>query len=106
MADPTSTTSSSSRNLSLTNTPALCRIPQLNQHGHPLDSLSRTYAAPTALINVAEALELPAQPGTFRYQLEKEREKGGGERKGNEMSNEEKREEFERVKQALKDLGK
>lgn len=86
----------------MTMNPALCRIPQLNQHGHPLDALSRTYAAPTTPINVAEALELPAQPGTFRYQLEKEREKGNWERKGNEMSGEEKMEEFERVKQALK----
>jgi hypothetical protein len=85
----------------MTTPQALCRLPQLNQHGHPLDALSRTYAAPTSPINIAEALQLSAQPGTFRYQLEKERKMESEGRKEKETDEEERKEEFERAKRAL-----
>jgi hypothetical protein len=44
---------------------------------------------------------LPAQPGTFRYQLEK-----GKETEARVISDEAKKEEFERVKKVLKEWGK
>ena len=90
----------STRNPSITVSPPLCRLPQLNQHGHPVDVLSRNYPRPSSSINVEEALNLPAQPGTLRYQLE-----NGKEMQAHEITPEAKKEEFERVKNVLKRWG-
>lgn len=81
-----------------------CRLPQYNQHGNLVDGLYRTFAPPTSEINVEEALMLPPQPKTFRYQLQKMRE-NGGEQSTRVTTEEDKRAEFERVKNALRSWG-
>jgi hypothetical protein len=88
------------RNPSITVSLPLWRLPQLNQHGHPVDVFSRNCPGPSSPINVEEALNLPAQPGTFRYQLE-----NGKEMQAHEITPEAKKEESERVKNALRRWG-
>jgi hypothetical protein len=78
-----------------------CRIPVYNQHGHPGDAMSRTYAKPAEPLNVVEALELPPQPNTFRHQLQQLKE-NGGEKQTRNTTGEDKQAEFERVKNALR----
>lgn len=80
-----------------------CQIPQVDKNGQPLHALERTYYKPTQEIDVGEALDDRPLPGTFRYVLEKELR---GERKyvKREQTNEQKKEEFERVKKALRGL--
>ncbi|PMD24135.1 hypothetical protein NA56DRAFT_28289 [Hyaloscypha hepaticicola] len=77
------------------------RMPVYNQHGHPGDAMSRTYAKPTGPLNVAEALELPPQPNTFRHQLQQLKE-SGGEKQTRNTTGEDKKAEFEHVKNALR----
>lgn len=84
-----------------TSTLPSCRIPQYNQHGHPVHGLYRTFTPPTEEIDVAEALKLPPQPNTFRYQLQQLRG-NGGEKKTRVNTDEDKMVEFERVKNALR----
>jgi hypothetical protein len=96
------TTSSSATSIRAgTGTLPSCRIPQYNQHGHPVHGLYRIFTSPTEEIDVAEALKLPPQPNTFRYQLQQLRE-NGGEKKTRVTTDEDKKAEFERVKNALK----
>ncbi len=84
-----------------TTKPPCCRIPVYNQHGHPGDAMSRTYAKPSEPLNLAEALELSPQPNTFRHQLQQLKE-SGGEKQTRNTTGEDKKAEFERVKNALR----
>jgi hypothetical protein len=83
---------------------ASCRLPQFNQHGNAVDGLYRSFAAPTSEVNVEEALKLPPQPKTFRHHLEKLRETGG-EKITRVTTEEDKKAEFERVKNVLRSWG-
>jgi len=106
---PTLSTASSSSSVlttpgsSGTNTP-LCRIPQYNTHGQPLEVLSRSYPRPENPIDVAEALNFPPQPGTVRFQLA-ERQAG---KKRRMTTEEQRKEEFDRIKKEFQafSLGK
>lgn len=96
----TDTSTISTSTTSLANTKNTCRTPQFNQHGNPLDAMSRSYDAPTGALDIEHALRQPAQPGTFRYQLEQ-----GPQAEKRVMTEEDKKAEFERVKQCLKGWG-
>jgi hypothetical protein len=78
-----------------------CRMRVYNQHGHPGDAMSCTHAKPTEPLNVAEALELPPQPNTFQHQLQQLKE-SGGEKQTRNTTGEDKKAEFERVKNTLR----
>jgi hypothetical protein len=81
-----------------------CRMPQYNEHGNLADVMARTYPTPTDVVNVAEALELPPQPKTFKHHLDDLR-KNGERKKVRIMTDEDRKAEFERVKATLRSLG-
>ncbi|KUJ20975.1 uncharacterized protein LY89DRAFT_729784 [Mollisia scopiformis] len=78
----------------------LCRLPQRDKKGNLLDVLERTYLKPEEEVDIEEALQCPPLPGTFRYVVE--REVRGGKKNAKEISSEDKKAEFERVKRELR----
>lgn len=80
------------------------RAPQFNKHGHLVDPMRREYTKPTEPIDIEAALALPPPVNTFRHHLAKQKENSISKPKRT-MTDADRKEEFERVKNSLKSWG-
>ncbi|KAE9379189.1 hypothetical protein N431DRAFT_153548 [Stipitochalara longipes BDJ] len=81
-----------------------CFAAQQNQQGNRVDPMRHNYPAPKEPLDIEKALALTPRPYTFRHQL-REMKEAGGNMASQELSEEDQKAEFVRVKRSLKSWG-